>query len=489
MKEMETYKDRAGCMKKAFENLESRNMLEAGDVVAAGVSGGADSVCLLLVLKAYAESHPEKKLQIKAVHVEHGIRGEESLEDARFVKALCEQWEIPLTVVSEDVREKARREHLTVEEAGRQVRYQAFEEVAGPGGKIAVAHNAGDQAETILWNLARGSGIAGLCGMRKVRGKILRPLMNVPRREIEVFLRENGVSWRTDSTNLTLEYTRNKIRSQAVPALESVNARAVEHLGALGERMDKVYVYLLGKGEEWLLNHSCIQTEKMEISFPAEAFLRLEEVEQDFVLQAVLEKLGSGRKDLTAVHLAGMKALAASQSGKKLSNLPGNLEASRDGSWYRLYEKPKQEKSAQEARQVMDEAELPVPGEVRYGRWMAAARSFPMPESGFAEVEKIFRKNEYTKWLDYDTIDDTIRLRSRRAGDYLTIAPGCRRKKLKQYFIDEKIPKEERDKIPLIASGSHILLAGQRMSEACKITDQTKRILEIQIWEEENHGR
>ena len=233
MKEMETYKDRAGCMKKAFENLESRNMLEAGDVVAAGVSGGADSVCLLLVLKAYAESHPEKKLQIKAVHVEHGIRGEESLEDARFVKALCEQWEIPLTVVSEDVREKARREHLTVEEAGRQVRYQAFEEVAGPGGKIAVAHNAGDQAETILWNLARGSGIAGLCGMRKVRGKILRPLLNVPRREIEVFLRENGVSWRTDSTNLTLEYTRNKIRSQAVPALESVNARAVEHLGAL----------------------------------------------------------------------------------------------------------------------------------------------------------------------------------------------------------------------------------------------------------------
>ena len=97
MKEMETYKDRAGCMKKAFENLESRNMLEAGDVVAAGISGGADSVCLLLVLKAYAESHPEKQLQIKAVHVEHGIRGEESLEDARFVKALCEQWEIPLT--------------------------------------------------------------------------------------------------------------------------------------------------------------------------------------------------------------------------------------------------------------------------------------------------------------------------------------------------------------------------------------------------------
>ena len=227
----------------------------------------------------------------------------------------------------------------------------------------------------------------------------------------------------------------------------------------------------------------------MEISFPAEAFLQLEEVEQDFVLQAALEKLGSGRKDLTAVHLAGMKALAASQSGKKLSNLPGSLEVSRDGSRYRLYEKPKQEKPAQEAGQAMDEAELPVPGEVRYGRWMAAARSFPMPESGFAEVEKIFRKNEYTKWLDYDTIEDTIRLRSRRAGDYLTIAPGCRRKKLKQYFIDEKIPKEERDKIPLIASGSHILLAGQRMSEACKITDQTKRILEIQIWEEENHGR
>ena len=193
----------------------------------------------------------------------------------------------------------------------------------------------------------------------------------------------------------------------------------------------------------------------------------------------------SGRQqDFTSLHVKDIQKLVSRQVGRQVQ-LPYGMRAVRTYQGISLLPGSQHEDGKQTEEQLEEYRKgwvIPIPGSVKCPLGVVSARVFSY------EGQKI-EENKYTKWLDYDTIDDTIRLRSRRAGDYLTIAPGCRRKKLKQYFIDEKIPKEERDKIPLIASGSHILLAGQRMSEACKITDQTKRILEIQIWEEENHGR
>lgn len=166
--------------------------------------------------------------------------GEESLEDAGFTERLCKENEIPCRIYTYDVPGRAREERLTLEEAARKCRYEAFL-LACEGkekAKIAVAHNQDDQAETILWNLARGTGLRGLCGMRPVNGRILRPLLCVSRREIEAYLKERGQCFRTDSTNLSDAYTRNRMRRQILPAMEEgLNAQARMHIAEAGGRI------------------------------------------------------------------------------------------------------------------------------------------------------------------------------------------------------------------------------------------------------------
>ena len=172
--------------------MNTYHMLQAGDTVAAGISGGADSVCLLFVLCTIRKHLP---FRLIAVHVNHLIR-EEAGEDAAYVERLCREWGCPYRYVEEDVAGYARGNRMSVEEAGRFLRYRAFAQVLreadAPDGKIAVAHNQNDNAETVLFHLFRGSGLAGLSGIRPVRGNVIRPLLGTPRAEIEAFLQEIG---------------------------------------------------------------------------------------------------------------------------------------------------------------------------------------------------------------------------------------------------------------------------------------------------------
>ena len=177
-------------MKKGIEMIRRYRMIEEGDHVIAGVSGGPDSVYLLFLLMQYKKSVP---FSISVVHVEHGIRGQESREDAQFVQQLCRKMEIPFFLFEVDAQKEAKTKKISTEEAGRILRYAAFEEACRRygGNKIAIAHNEDDQAETILWNLSRGSGLAGLCGMQPFRGKLIRPMLTTSRTEIEQWLEEN----------------------------------------------------------------------------------------------------------------------------------------------------------------------------------------------------------------------------------------------------------------------------------------------------------
>ena len=180
-------------MQKAFQTIEKYHMIQPGDRVLAGVSGGADSVCLLFILLEYRK---KVSFDIKAVHVEHGIRGEESRQDAVYVEALCQKQNVEYECVSVDIPAMAVTEKLSTEEAGRLARYQIFEEISKSwhADKIAVAHNQNDQAETILWNLARGSGLDGAAGIRPVRENIIRPLLNTSRKRIEAIVNSYGYS-------------------------------------------------------------------------------------------------------------------------------------------------------------------------------------------------------------------------------------------------------------------------------------------------------
>lgn len=455
-------------MEKALEWLERYHMIREGETVIVGVSGGADSVCLLFVLKKYQELHP---FTMEVVHVEHGIRGQESLEDAGFVKELCDRLKVPFHLEQKDVKALAAQEGLSVEEAGRMARYAAFEEWRQKTGgcAIAVAHHANDQAETILWNLIRGSGVRGMSGIQPVNGYVIRPLLGCTREEIEAWLREQQICYRTDRTNLEDTYTRNKLRLKVLPYLEQeCNPRACAHIAMAGERLRKVEDYLEGQ--------ACRRAEKIgrfsegESRLERKGLLEEAEILQEYLLRYAIQRTGAGLKDISSGHVERLQRLAAGRSGTQL-DLPGRLKGVCSGPWLILTVRK------QEEGQVPHPVSVPIPGEANWAGFRIQTR--------IEEYRgQIIPQKKYTKWFDYDTIKDTIQLRSRQSGDYFIGDSLGGRRKLKKYFIDEKIPREEREQIPLLAEGSHIIwCVGYRISEAYKITKETRRMLVVDMLE------
>lgn len=211
---------------KVRETITRRCMIQKGDTVTAGLSGGADSVCLVTVLNGL--SH-EMGFTLRAVHVNHCLRGEESDRDQHFCEELCKRLDIPLEVCRVDVTGFAKESGRSTEEAARILRYGAFDK-ASCGGKTATAHNKNDNAETVLFNIVRGTGLKGLGGIPYVRGNIIRPLLDVSRSEIEEYLAQMGQVFVTDSTNLTEDYSRNKLRRRIIPQLEEINADVTDAL-------------------------------------------------------------------------------------------------------------------------------------------------------------------------------------------------------------------------------------------------------------------
>ncbi|MDO4475520.1 MAG: tRNA lysidine(34) synthetase TilS [Lachnospiraceae bacterium] len=316
-------------------------LLRPGMKVLAGVSGGADSVCLLLVLQHLAE---RLGFELAVLHVEHGLRGEESLEDARFVQELSRKLGLACRVCHVDVRGLCRQQHLGEEEAARILRHRALEEAAREQGAqvIALAHHRDDQAETVLMNILRGSGLKGLEGMRPKRGRLIRPLLCVGREQIEAYLLATGQAWRTDGSNLSLDYTRNRIRREILPLLaESVNARAAEHLVALSDQAARTQSYLENEAREKL--EELAERADTEAGYPAlilpvDALRRMPALLQEQVIRTAIEALdeGQGLKDIGRVHILDICGLVDKGSGKRL-DLPGRLKARRQGRKLWLY--------------------------------------------------------------------------------------------------------------------------------------------------------
>ena len=456
--------------------IEKYQMITEGDHIVAGVSGGADSVALLLVL---LEIQKKKKISIEAVHLEHGIRGEESRSDQKFVERLCERLRVPCYSVSYDIEKIAAEEKLTVEEAGRKMRYQVFHDRLGKRrGKIAVAHHRNDQAETILFHLARGTGMKGIGGMAPVQGEVIRPLLCVSRREIEVFLTQNRQEYRIDQTNYDRNYARNRIRHEVVPQLEEVNRQAVAHLCQAAEYVREAEQYLEEQTRK--IKENCINEQELDIK----QIRGLPKLMQKRVLFSwVADQVGS-RRNLTAEHIASVGSLVEKQVGRKIS-LPGGYMV------YREYETLRIQKETR--KRVEDQAELPIcttelkiPGEVlspeQHARIVCTLRK--------VEKNNQIPKNRYTKWFDYDKINGSVQVRTRQLVDFMTIDEQGGRQSLKKYMINEKIPAKERDSILLVADDDQILwVIGYRISEAYKVTAQTTHILEIcYIREEEAIG-
>ena len=467
-------------VRKVAKTIEKYQMLSPDDHVIAGVFGGADSLCLLAVLRIFQR---QCSFKMTVVHVEHGLRGQASLEDAAFVERMCGKWGIPCVIRRVDIRSEAALTGESLEEAGRRLRYGIFEDCCRQlgGTRLAVAHNQNDQAETVLLNLTRGSGVRGLGGILPVRGKIIRPLLFVSRNEIEIWMKAQQLSYCTDQTNLETEYTRNKIRLEILPVLErEINRETVRHVAAAAVHLQKAEDYLRGQAEKKFTE--CAKQTETAVRIWLPVFRMEEELMQEYILRLAVENLldGRGLKDYTGTHFEAMKKLAGMPCGKQM-NFPGGLLGIRQREELCLISGGKNcpvcdSKAAPETEKVQLTAS---------GFYDLEGHSFCVEFMDRPENMLTFPEKKYTKWLAYDTIKHNVCLRTRRTGDYLIVNRAGGRKKLKDYMIDQKIPAEERDQVLLLAEGSHILwIVGWRISEAAKVTEKTSKIIKIQMMED-----
>ncbi len=457
--------------------IEEYGMIDKHDLVAAGVSGGADSLCLLFMLLEYQKKVP---FDLIVVHVNHGIR-EDAAMDAAFVRQLCEKENLPFYLVEENVKELAGQEHLSEEEAGRKVRYAAFEKAlkvygkeGEQKGKIAVAHHAADSAETMLFHLFRGTGIYGLSGILPVNDRIIRPLLTCSREEIEAYLMQKGQDWCMDSTNEEDTYSRNKIRHHILGyAKEHINEKSIQHVANAALQMAALRQYLEGEVEKMAGQIAALK--------PGEVVTNLEKwrayapfLQEQYWLW-VLNHLSAGRKDITSKHVKALSELAEKPGSKKL-DLPGNLVAVKEYDALRIAyikENPKVSFSETEGVEILIREE----------------GSYPLPDGNVLELSYInpnqlegIEENKYTKYFDYDKIDTCLKVRFRQAGDYLCINDNNQKKTLKEYFIQEKVPVSKRCEIPLLADGNHILwVVGYRISAYYKVTNETRKIVKLTI--------
>lgn len=461
--------------------MGEHGMIEAGDMVCAGVSGGGDSMAMLSALKRYREEIP---FSLCAVHVNHGIRGEEAMRDENLVKDICEKWKIPLFSYHYPVPELAKEWKSGLEETGRLVRKEAFSRAASEFEKMAcckcgekgrrltaLAHNENDLAETVIHNLCRGTGLKGLCTMQPVSGSIIRPVLCLKKEEILKYLEENQVPYETDSTNLSDAYTRNKLRHKVLPLLErEINSGSIRHIAESAELVSEAEIYI--KKQSLTLLDSYREYREEGIFLP-DAFWREDPALVSYGVLDVLGKLAGKRKYLGAVHVKTVKDLSGRQVGRKV-NLPYGLTALRIYGGIYIGQEKKE-------RKEVGTQKLLLPGTTFAGEDRFTAKIFSY---GGQKIEE----KTYTKWLDYDKIKQELSIRTRQPGDFLAVNDSGSQKKLNRYFIDEKIPAPRRDEIWLVAEGTEILwVVGGRINSDYKITSRTRRVLEIQYQGGKNH--
>ncbi|MCL2356380.1 MAG: tRNA lysidine(34) synthetase TilS [Defluviitaleaceae bacterium] len=384
-----------------------------GDKIVVGLSGGADSVALFFALR-------EAGAEVFAAHVNHGLRGDEAERDEQFVRNLCLNARAELKVERANVRKFAAERKLGIEEAARILRYEFLDRARIDFGaeKIAVGHNADDNAETVLMNLARGAGLRGLGGIPPARGRIIRPLLNVPRAEIEEYLK--NVPFLTDSTNLSNDFTRNRVRNKILPAIEAeINPNARIAIARAAELLRADADFIETAAEEAFANcvagDSRLCTKKLASLHPAIS---------GRVARMAISRARGDEADITQAHVVAVLELATGQSGREV-HLPGIIVA-------KEYDELVFHKNSEQEGFCYE---------------MSQGTPVFIPETG-----KTFTAS--------DTLPSPLFLRTRRPGDKITFKNADGKfftKKLQDYFTDEKIPRRERDKIPLLAHGSEIL--------------------------------
>lgn len=470
-------------LKKIYDFINEFNMIAKCDRIVVGLSGGADSVCLLRVLHSIIEKD-RLPVELVAVHINHGIRGEEAVRDQEFSRQLCEKLNIRYVEKSFDIPKIAVSEGASEEEAGRKVRYAVFNELAGNSGKIAVAHHMDDQAETVLMNLFRGSSIKGMGGMSPVRDNIIRPLLCVTRQEIEDYLRGLNQDYVTDSSNLSDDYTRNRIRNKLLPYIrENINQEVSKHVVQLSNQLRQCQEYIDKQVSGFVEAHIVKSEDGSRYFIDVANFVQADPVIRSGVVVSIFNELTLSNKDIYKCHIDVVAELAHMQVGRRV-DLPYGMwakkgyEAIEIGRGCISETKPPVCHADVSRSQLESGIVIPVDGKLYADGQLRYVSSVSFE---VLEKENTFdKKNVYTKFFDYDKIKDNLVLRYKQDDDYIYVTSDGSKKKLKKEFVDKKVPGDMRDSVLLLANGSHVLWAmGVRRGENCLVCEDTKKVLKV----------
>lgn len=482
---------------------DREELLNPGNALIVGLSGGADSVCLFRLLSDVCK---ENDITLIAVHVHHGIRGEEADRDERFSAELAACLGAEFESVRVDAPGYADEQGLTLEEAARILRHRELERIRAEKGAyaIALAHHMGDQTETVLMNMFRGASPVGLCGMEPKKDHIIRPLLFATKDEILSFLSENSYSFVEDSTNSDTSYARNMIRNILIPQIEKEYPGAKEHVSSIAADMVKWRDYIrdsvdrmielrgvpddrtgrvsgVDKTEPAGSEETAVADDRMIISeegsiIPIELYRKQPSAIQGELLRRGFDAVMPGMKDISRVHYSMIHEMIMSDTTGKSINLPKNIIVQRN------YDRVVIKKSFDSSESIPKPVSLSIPGETELavrGKKIVLSSEIIDIHTFNKKKHDFFQEKDYTKCLDYGRIEGDLVLRTPMDSDYILLSGG-KKKLLSRYFIDEKLPREDRMWQFVLADGSHVAwIFPDRLSYGYYVTDDTETVLKI----------
>lgn len=460
---------------KIKNTLKRFPMLKKGSRLLLCVSGGPDSVAMLL---AFSGLLKHTGLSLSVAHLNHRLRGEDSDRDEEYVKQLARRLRLRAVTAREDVRSLARKKKLSLEDAARRSRYSFFLKAARDLDidTIATAHTRDDQAETVLMRILRGTGFKGLRGIPLKRKMaeitLIRPLIDISRQEVEDYLRRKRVVPRFDASNLKSEFFRNRIRRELIPLLKKkYSPRIKEQLSNLAELLDKDYEYLAMKQKVAFKKIARVKR-GLQISFSLKAFKREHLSIQRALARTAIESLKGNLDGIDYRHWKEIESLANDRPNGSIVNLPSGIGVTKTKATFKFYNKNKKEKEREDFKPLA----VNIPGTTRFGQRLLRAKVLNRYNHTRSHPKSV-------EYIDIGRVALPLYLRFRKAGDKMIPLGMSRAKKVSDILIDEKVPLNRRNRIPLVVSAKDDILwiCNIRISDICKILPTTKKVLRLEL--------
>ncbi|MFA4916134.1 MAG: tRNA lysidine(34) synthetase TilS [Syntrophales bacterium] len=465
-------------IRKVRETIKKYHLLEKGDVVIVAVSGGPDSVALLKALGIF--SH-EYILTLIAAHLNHGLRDEESDRDEEFVREFSGAMDIKFECKYADIYSLRQEQGLSMEEIAREERYKFLTDVARKynAQKIALGHHLNDQAETVLMNFIRGSGMEGLKGILPMReGMYIRPLIAATRGDILDFLEKKSLRFMTDSSNVHDIYFRNRIRHHLIPELKKhYNPKIEENLAHMAEiiRLEDDYIKTVLKS---VLSECVFDEGKEGIRINIPEFFTLHEAIQNRAIKTLLQRFSLLKGGIGYLHVKSVIDLIRGVRSCGRLHLPFNVEVRREYNLLIISRRNRPEGRAGEGDISQFSYDVTIPGKVKILE-LDMTMVFDIMDK---PSHNIVFNGENIAYMDFEAIKFPLVVRNLRPADNIQPLGMKGTKKLKDYFIDNKVLPRMRKKIPLLVNGQSVLwIGGMRLSERVKITDKTRRVVKVEI--------